>query len=393
MSADWIDGFMEYTNDTTSPELYRKWGAIYTIAAALERKVWTSTMKSKTFPNLYIFLVGPPGVGKSEVTWRIHELLEGLEEHHVAPTSVTKASLIDTLSEATRRVISPEGDVYNFNSLQLCINELGVLIPAYDNEFMNTLTDLWDCKNYSEKRRTNKLEIDIPRTQLNLIGACTPSYLTGVLPEGAWDQGFLSRCMLIYSGEMQRKSLFSDEHGDESLKDDLKNSLARIGELYGAFKFSPASAKLIDAFWLNGGQPAPEHPKLLYYNSRRTRMLIKLCMIASASHSTDRTIHETDFQRALDWMLEAELYMPEIFKSMAAGGTGKIMEEVWYYIYQLYVKENTPVQKHRIIHFLQDKVPVHQISVTLDMMEQSKMIEKRLQPGGEAFIPKKHTTT
>ncbi len=184
MRPDWADGFYSITENLSSPAIFRRWAAISAIAGALERKVWVQTLGSKLYPNIYAILVAPPGVGKTEVTWRVRDIWESLEDHCIASTSVTKASLIDELNDAERRIVTNHRDnpVDHFNSLLMSINELGVLIPAYENEFMNVLTDLWDCKHYSERRRTNKLEIVIKRPQLNLLAACTPSYLMNVLP-------------------------------------------------------------------------------------------------------------------------------------------------------------------------------------------------------------------
>ncbi len=36
---DWIDGFMQYTENSEPPLLFRKWTAISCMAAALQRKV------------------------------------------------------------------------------------------------------------------------------------------------------------------------------------------------------------------------------------------------------------------------------------------------------------------------------------------------------------------
>ena len=279
---------MNFSDKLTSPELFRRWAAISTIAGALERKVWVKTMGSYLYPNMYIILVAPPGIGKSEVTWRVRELWKGLEGHFVASTSVTKASMMDELAEASRRIVTnnPHNPVDSFNSLQLCINELGVLIPAYENEFMNILTDLWDCKDYSESRRSSRKEpINLKRTQLNMLAAATPSYMNHLLPEGAWDQGFISRTMLIYSGDRQLRSLFADDLVDEELFEELKRDLERISNLHGEIQWTADAAKLIDNFHMTGGAPAPSHPKLLSYGVRRTVHLIKLCMVISVSES------------------------------------------------------------------------------------------------------------
>lgn len=393
MRADWIDGFVEFTEGLSSPELFRKWGAISALAGALERKVWVRTQMSNVYPNMYIILVAPPGVGKTEVTWRIRSLWNGLEDHHVASTSVTKASLIDELAAATRRWVinSPApgtNPVDSFNSLLIGVNELGVLIPAYDNEFMNTLTDLWDGKGYSERRRTTKTEHNIKKPFINMLTACTPSYLVHVLPEGAWDQGFLSRTMLIYSGDRQLRSLFAEQTFDRESWSKLEGMFESISSLYGELKWTEQAAQLIDAFHMRDGEPKPDHPKLMSYNIRRTVHLLKLCIVASISRSDELLITEEDFNRGYDWMIEAEHHMPDIFKAMTQGGAGKTMEEAWHYIFTTHARENKPVMKHRLIQFLQERVPVHNIETTIKMMEEGKMIEPILMPTGKAYKPR-----
>jgi hypothetical protein len=299
--------------------------------------------------------------------------------------------MMDELAEASRRIVTnnPHNPVDSFNSLQLCINELGVLIPAYENEFMNILTDLWDCKDYSESRRSSRKEpINLKRTQLNMLAAATPSYMNHLLPEGAWDQGFISRTMLIYSGDRQLRSLFADDLVDEELFEELKRDLERISNLHGEIQWTADAAKLIDNFHMTGGAPAPSHPKLLSYGVRRTVHLIKLCMVISVSESDQLLVTAEHFQKAFDWLIEAEAAMPEIFKAMSQVGTGKTMEEAWYYLFTMYSKEQKPVMKHRLIQFLQERVPVHNIETTIKMMEEGQMIQKQLLAGGTAYIPK-----
>lgn len=388
--TDWINDFIEITEGTSSPPLFRKWAAIATVSGALERKTWVHTLNSNLYPNVYVILVAPPGVGKTEVTWRVRDLWESLEDQHVARTSVTKASLIDELNDADRRIVMPEAadPVVSFHSLKLCVNELGVFLPAYDSEIMNALTDIYDCKGYSERRRTKGLEIDIPDAQLTFLTATTPSYLNQTLPEGAWDQGFLSRTFLIYNGDKQLRSLFNGVAYTPEGMDDLKKDLQKIGNLFGEFKFTPEAAKFIDHWHLNGQEPVPDEFKLIHYNTRRTAHLLKLSMIACASEYGKLTITQEHIERAMGWMFEAELHMPDIFKSMSSGGTGNTIQETWHYLFKIYMKENEPVQEHRLMRFLQERVPVHSILPTIEMMEKSKLIEHILTKTGKAYRPK-----
>lgn len=61
---DWIECFLEYTKGLPSPEIFRLWAGISTIAGMLERKVWVTTSGGTIYPNIYAVLVAPPAVGK-----------------------------------------------------------------------------------------------------------------------------------------------------------------------------------------------------------------------------------------------------------------------------------------------------------------------------------------
>ena len=156
---NWIGSFLEYTAVLPSPELFRRWTAISLISSVLERKVWTRTKGTQLFPNQYIILVGPPGVGKSVVLSQAERMLRALTELRVAPSSVTTASLADAMAEAGRKIIRPMStpNFIQFNSLQVVASELGVFLPVYDTSYINLLTKLYDGELSEERRRTGKV--------------------------------------------------------------------------------------------------------------------------------------------------------------------------------------------------------------------------------------------
>jgi hypothetical protein len=52
------------------------------------------------------------------------------------------------------------------------------------------------------------------------------------------------------------------------------------------------------------------------------------------------------------------------------------------------MKTKEPVPEFRIVQFLQEKVPVHNISRILDVMERAKLLEKKFTPsGGVGYQP------
>lgn len=374
----WISGFESYLINAPTPEIWRKWAAISVVSGVLERKVWVRTLGTNLYPNLYIILVGPPGLGKSFVLEPASLLTRAMPDFHAAPSSVSKASLIDSVHDAKRKIIRPgENPAFvEFHSLHAVISELGVFLPSYDHEFMNTLQMLYDnIGKYEERKRGKDLRITIDNPQLGLLAATTPSYLNALLPPGAFDQGFISRSLMIFSGVIMASDLFAERKAAAGDWSDLIKDLKEISKLYGQFRWEPQAATAMQAWHSRGGPPTPGHPKLIHYNTRRTAHLLKLCMVISASKNNSMVIAVEDYQEALNLLTEAEVYMPEIFANMSSGGDAAIIEEAYHYICIMVEKENKPLLEHRMVQFLQQRVASHSVLRILDVMIKSNLIK------------------
>ena len=382
---NWIEGFVDYTDNLPSSPLLRKWSAIAAISGALERKTWVHTMNSNLYPNLYVLLVAPPGIGKTVLARVVQRLWKTVPDIYTAPTSVTKASFVDVFAECERTVPS----LPDYHGLQLMVEEFGVFLPAYDNEFMNLLTTLYDCGRYEERRRGNDLHITMEKTQLTMYACTTPSYLNTFMPEGAWDQGFISRCILVFSGEQQRISLFAKNASDKQLYANLKKDLRRINKMVGEFVFEPDAAKAIDDWYMAGNPPVPDHPKLAHYLTRRTTHVLKLMMICSAAESDDLVITLDHFNQALGLLLEVEELMPDIFKVMNSGGDAQVMRDCWHTVFQLYTANGRqPIPKAKVVAFLQERVPAYTIDRIIDVMVQSELFrEVQVNKVGTCYVP------
>lgn len=394
-NKNWIDSFIQYTEGKGSPRLYRLWSAIFTIGAACERKVYIITDRGKTYPNQYILLVGGAGIGKSLCTNTTHEFLMELRTpetpFHIAPTSVTRASLIDSLAASERRIIRPLENpaITSFHSLSIIPAEFGVFLPSWEGDFMASLTHLWDNGYYAETRRTSKLNIELPNTNLNILSATTPAQLNNLLPEGAWEFGFMSRMLIVYSGEVIRTKMFGGSGTDEKLRQDLIADLKEIYSLFGEMTITDDAQAAIDAWCMAGGPPIPSHPKLASYAPRRAHHLVKLCMIASIASDSDMIVTLDHYAEALDWLIQLETFMPDVFKSMRTGGDAIAMEECWHFVMQYWMKHNQPMPEDKVYKFLSERVPVHNIERLLEVMERGKLLIKRFtEAGGQGYEPK-----
>jgi hypothetical protein len=287
------------------------------------------------------------------------------------------------------------GEVPNhieFNHLTVIASELGVFLPEYDRLFMNTLTKLYDGEHYEQRRRTAKIHITMPRPQLNFIGGTTPSYLNTFLPEGAWDQGFTSRTIFIYCGTTVDTPIFFEEsipnnNHNELFHNSLIADIKSISQLYGKFDWDAGSVDAITKWNAGGLCPVPEQPKLQHYNSRRLAHLIKLCIVAAASRGNGKQIWLEDYQTALDWLLEAESTMPDIFANMGVGGDRKAIDDTWFYVYTTFKKSGVPVFENAVYAYLRDRVASHNIPRVIEVMVRSGMLKVEPVRGLQAYVP------
>lgn len=372
----WIDGFIQLTESIQSPILFRKWAAISAIGAALERKVWIRSQGENLYPNLYVLLVGPPGSGKTRALDACERLFRDIGTHNIAKVNLTKAALMDELSAASRVVhtLPPPQD---YNTLFIAAKELGALLPNYDSDFLNVLVTLYDCHKYDEKRRGSKEPLVIERPQINLIGCTTPGYLVGTMPIGAWEQGFLARVIIIYSDQTDIVPLDLLEERkdyDTALAKALTRDMKKISDRIGRLKFTEGAAHLLETWNRSGREPPIEHPRLIHYATRRIMHLLKLCMIACIDRGAEN-IDVPDYNAALDWLVEAESLMPNVFTAMSSGGDAAVINEAWHYVISWTTKHGEGMPVPFLYEFLQSRLPAMSVQKVYEVMLNSRLIK------------------
>lgn len=380
-----IEAFLAATDGIGAPRIFRLWSALSTIAGALEQKVWIRSARGRTFPHLYVMLVGRPGVGKSIGLEYSRRLLSQIPDQFIAPTNVSRASMVDALSESERRIIMGQEEV-KFHSLKAIISEFAVFLPAYETDFMAILTDFWNCYPFEERKRTAKTSIKMDSPQINILAGTTPSQLMLFLPEGAWEMGFMSRTHVIYSGEVVLTSLFDSRSNDAKAYDRAVSLINDIALRTGELLFERDAADAMDSWHMNGGKPLPDHPKLLNYNTRRTEHLLKLCML-SACDRGHATITIEDYSRAMTWLIEAENAITDVFHEMKAGSLDAAQEECYYYVFKAFMKESRPIVESRIVNFLRAKVASNLIMQTIEIMVRARMLKPTQLMGMTAYEP------
>ena len=111
-----LDAWYEYVAPLPTHPLFKKWSGIFTVAAALTRRVWihADPAMPPLYPNLWIMLTGQPGSGKDMAINRVAELFDDINEkaeagmqYYLGEESLSAKGLVDSLGRRGR----PRGDL------------------------------------------------------------------------------------------------------------------------------------------------------------------------------------------------------------------------------------------------------------------------------------------
>jgi hypothetical protein len=124
------------------------------------------------------------------------------------------------------------------------------------------------------------------------------------------------------------------------------------------------------------GPPTPQHSKLEHYCRRRTLHAIKLSVTSSISRTCRvGAIELIDVNRAIEWLLEAELHIPDVFRAMVGRSDHQIIEELYYYLLSLYKSAgNSPIHESRLFSFLSQRAPSDKVQKLLEIAERSNVL-------------------
>lgn len=375
----WIDAFVSFSEGLSTPRPFRLWTAIGCISAALERKLTATTAQGPVYPNLYILLTAPPGVGKSAVLDTAHSMLRATKGVYIAPDNMNKSTLLDQITDSANSAVV-ENIRYSYHFLTVFQSEFGVFCPAHDQEFLSVLTRIYDCpSSYSERRRhlEQKGQIDIKNPGLTLVAGVQPGYLKSMLPDVAWEQGFMSRMIMVYAGSSPDRPLFGGavSTGAEKRKESkrLVAWLEQIASRAGDLPFTHEAQVFLEERRQDNFAPVPEHPKLKHYLPRRVLNILKFCIISAAARGAE-AIDVLDCQRAMTWLLSAESTMEQIFLDMRGSGDYQILQELHVWVGTQANKTGKPVPEALIIAFLQKHTPAYNVPNLLKTAKQSDLI-------------------
>lgn len=326
--GDWIESYIDYTQEQESPEKLHLWTAFAVLSAAARRQIWMRRGFSRLYTNIYVLIVAESARIRKSTAMDIgvdllREAFPGKDELRVLTGKTTPEGMVKQLNRATvifKDENKPHEPTVNVRSDCLIhADELATLF-GYDKNSASRmailLTEGYACK--TEYRHTTSKEGSIVLKNMYpvLLAGTDPRNLK-VLPEEAVG-GLIGRLIFV-TAQSKRKSIAWPEETENisELGKKLRSDLRVIGSLEGEIK-PTLSAKKVFEEWYNAlSNTTADDPRIDAFHERCHDTALKIAMLISISQSNQLIVTEQHIAVGIE-IIEKQL--PEFSRVMNWAG-------------------------------------------------------------------------
>lgn len=385
--TNWLDAYLEYTDNSESPLSYHTWCGLSVIAGALQRRVYLKWgLGQVIYPNIYVVLIGPSGRTRKGVAIGIaKDLLKQVPGITVTPESSSgRQAMILAMKRASVNFQDPtDGKVKYHCAVTAFSEELSVFLGQGDIAYLSNLTDWYDSKDDWEYETVGRGKDTLHGLCLNLVGGTAPDWIQSMIPHEAVGGGFTSRIIFIVE---EKKRKIVPEHTmtlrEIELNEKLGRDLERISKLSGEIMMSREAKERYVKWYVeqsaqaDAGILAIDDPRFAGYNERRATHIRKLLLICCAARGDDLCVNGEDFDRALRLLQDAEVNMHKTFGGFGRNKNSDATEAIRTYIEKIGIT----TRKMVLSRFYRD-VDATTMTIIEETLRQAGVIQVKLVPG------------
>ncbi len=387
--SNWIEGFLQYTDNSEPPLLFRKWTAISCIASALQRKVKVEWGAKLTFyPNLYVVLVGPSATGKGTAMNPGLALISEISNIKLSAQATSLQALIRHLKDTNLTDIDMEDPTKSImhSSLTIFSKEFTVFLGYHNRELMAALCDWYDCDWKWTYETISRKKEEILGVWVNLLAGTTPDLIQSSLPIESIGGGLTSRIIFVFEEKPEKLvTLPTETQAERELYEYLASDLEKIYLLAGTYKWTKGFTELWDSWCREAVASPPFHSnKFDGYLGRRRVHLMKLSMIWSAAHGEHELVMtRDDLMEAIAMLNEVENKMGMTFKGVGQSDLAGLIYKATMYLKSLSTGE---VPVHEFIRYFEGDMDRFMMDRVLGTLEASNILQVIKRPQADNMI-------
>jgi energy-coupling factor transporter ATP-binding protein EcfA2 len=330
---------------TDIPDTFIIWSALSLVGAALKNNVYFQIGTYTLYPNMFIVLVGPPGVGKGASMNILEQMIIDTKPNQVVNTlsdRITAERIIERISDGwstapqlkNMQLVLGKND----HNCLLFSSEIRVLLGASD-WMLEFLEEAWSKTTY-EYQTKNKGNVAIDNMCCSLLAASVPDFLRNVNREAHMviTGGFSSRCLFIYAENPSKDLPFPEplkkNAKSKALYDNLVLDLQEIGTLRGEFVIDTGARLRFEAFLrLNRAASSKDDSEAVAnFRARIKAHILKLAMIFSVSRDNSLHISDMDMVNAIAEVQKILVSLTKLFRGAGEGMDAAVTARVQDFI-------------------------------------------------------------
>ena len=402
MSLSNIDRFMLMTAGLEAPTVYLKAAWLFSVSAALERRVYFGDPNRPLHANQYVLLVGRAGLGKGLALSEAKRMLDKYnlfspeekkkppgerqpvldpethlprKQFYCLPDATSFEQLAEELANAKTAYVVENGELITCSAAYALLEELSSLLrPRKSEDVARFLLNMYDGKFYAYKTKTAGNSI-IDNGCLNFIAGTTPDFFRAAEDAQLIGEGLLSRFFVISTNESDRPAKF---HIPKLSPDQLEAQahlqkwLSFIGGIYGGVEYAtPDVHEHLESWWETESRRIAlfQDERIEKALARRKVQVIKLAMAYHFSESATMQISRNSFDQAIAFARQVEEGLIQLLRS-----TGNNTQ----YTLQRRLIERlrlcSPVPLREVIFFLAPNLDMAGINSVVELSKQSNEI-------------------
>ena len=384
-----------------APSEYHNWAAFSVLSACAGPNLWCDMgIIGNIQPNIYVMLVGPPGIKKSTAK----DIAEGLirkihsTKHPIplAPANCTKEALVKYMADSKspcRCAYEWQGKARPYTRISFFTDEFINLVQTGGDPlgWVQFFTEIYNPKPVFDTATIARGAVDLPFPYVTFLGCMTPELTKSLINEGALSGGFSRRTIYIYANKNDKPvPIPVITEAQKAAREVLIQRGQQIQNLSGRFQFSDAGLRAYTQWYGKNFEEINSSPTAAVVNFLQSKptLAIKLAMLARLSYSDELIIDEDDFELAEGLLTVSQRHIDTIF-----AGAGRNKHAATIAGIQQFVNAACSRPPYCIItkkvhaHFLAH-ASVQEIDDILDQMQKVDQIVKvqiKL-PGNNGFV-------
>lgn len=389
LQKSWLDSYLDYQANTENPREYNLWSGISVVSSALKRQVHIWYRQFQLYPNQYVILVGPAGIGKGSAINPAVAIAEEAGVINYIKDKITPEQLIEKLTTGFAKTVptaagSNTVSITTDHTAGILALEFPVFLASHDS-MHSLLCAFWDQSKFTYETK-NKGRYSVDNLSVSLIGGCVPDFVRSLSRDrmAPITGGFTARTIWVYATE--RFQYIADQFDAPStntkkLKDDLVNDLKHIATLNGVITLDDKAKKLWASVYQqhNAKQTQFDSDATSTFRSRISTHIVKTAIAISVSESDSLCITEPQLARAIEIVEKVRDKIDIVFRCIGESPVAVSQDRIRSYIEEVGLVSRSALLKH----FYRD-VTDEQLTVVLYTLEQAGIIEP-IQQGNKFY--------